>query len=63
MLSVGVWSLADSPFLPSPPSLALTGVPAPLTTVAFGFLVKGDSLLSASPPFGAAGVSENLVAS
>ena len=63
MLSVGVWSLAPSPLAPSPPSLTATGSPAPSTLVPAGFFVNGDSLLSASPPFGSATLSDNLVAS
>ena len=63
MLSVGVLSLALSPLTPSLPSLAFTGEPAPATLVAFGALVKGDSVESASPALGAATLSDNLVAS
>ena len=49
MLSVGVLSFADSPFLPSPPSFALTGF-ARATAGCLGALVKDDSFESASPP-------------
>ena len=62
MLSVGVWSFAESPLLPSPPSLDLTGL-APAIASFFGALVKDDSFESASPPFGSATASDSLVAS
>ena len=64
MLSEGVWSFAESPLLPSPPSLAFTGEPAPCTDVFLGAFVNGDSpSASPAPPLGAATASDNLVAS
>jgi len=61
-LSVGVLSFAESPFLPSLPSLELTGF-ARSTAGCAGALVKDDSVESGFSSFGSATASESLVAS